>query len=204
MSHCKPDAIGIMNEPRGDVTFDYYYDTFLMPSINAYRSVDPNIEVIVMSMPFYMVEHFATRPIDDDKVVYEYHIYYRYPMTDAMAPLIDACDAYGEGRLLEAKNYLYQYIDAKLSGIPKNRTIIGEFGPYEFSDAIWIDGLPDPINTPNWDAFLRDVYTYTEDRGIKGGFQYAIAGYRYIMLDPRTGFTTFTPYGAVWAQRYST
>jgi hypothetical protein len=203
VSHCKPDAIGIMNEPRGDATFDYYYDNFLVPSIDAYRSVDPNIKIIVMSMPFYMVEHFVNRPINDDNVLYQYHLYYRYPMTDAMSPFINACDAYGEGRLLEAKNYLYQYLDMKLSNIPKNRTILGEIGPYEFSDAIWDNGLPDPENTPNWDAFLRDMYNYTKDSGLKGAFQYAIAGYRYIMLDPQTDFTTFTPYGTVWVESCS-
>jgi len=204
VSYCNPDGIGIMNEPRGDVTFDYYYDNFLIPSITAYRTVDPNIDIFVMSMPFYAVENFAGRPINDDKVFYQYHLYYRYPMSDASSSIINACDAYGEGRLLEAKNYLYQYLDAKFFTIPKNKIILGEIGPYEYSDAIWVDGLPDPVNTPNWDTFLRDICTYVKDSGLKGSFQYAIAKYRYIMLDPRTGYTTFTPYGTVWSQSSTT
>ena len=199
VSYCKPDAIGIMNEPRGDVSFDYYYNSFLTPSINAYRSVDSDVNIVVMSMPFYSVENFAKKPIDDAKVLYEFHIYYYCPMSNSGEYYKMACEAYGTGKLSEAKNCLFKYFDAKFSGIPTNRIIFGEFGPYEFTDATWVNGLPDETRTPNWDAFLQDVYNYAQDRELNGAFQYSIGFSQYLMLDPRTDYTTFTPYGAVWA-----
>jgi hypothetical protein len=151
-----------------------------------------------MSMPFWDVGGFATRPIDDSNVIYEYHFYYDYPMDpDSTSQLCyDMSQAYGEGRLTEAKTFLTQYLNWKLSGLPKDRVNIGELG------VLGMTGV-EPSD-PNWDAFMQDAYDYIEQQQLAGLFQYAIARTRYNMFDPATDYTTYTPYGALWAQNCPT
>jgi hypothetical protein len=196
ISYCNPDAIGIMNEPGGSgetTTFNYYYDNFVTPSINAYRSINPNIIVFVMGMPFWDLSGFITRPIADSNVIYEYHFYYNYPVVGSASQLqINMSNAYGEGRLTEAKNYLNQYLNWKFSGLPKARIYIGEVGVLGMTGAVPSD--------PNWNAFMQDSYDYTKQQQLHGLVQYAIARTRYNMLDPSTSYTTLTPYGELWAQ----
>jgi len=198
ISHCNPDAIGLMGEPGGGgetTTFDYYYDNFVIPSINAYRSVNPNIVVFVMGMPFWDLTGFVTRPIADSNAIYEYHFYYNYPVVGSASQLaINMANAYGEGRLTEAKNYLTQYFDWKFSGLPKSRINFGELGVYGHET-----GADYPTD-PNWDALMKDTYYYIKQKQLQGLFQYGIGGTHYSMLDPSTSYTTLTPYGELWAQ----
>jgi len=196
ISYCKPDAIGIMNEPGGDgetTSFDYYYDNFVIPSINAYRSIDPNISIFVMGMPFYDLNGYVDRPINDDKVFYQYHFYYDYPPNPKASQLQkNLCNAYGEGRLSEARNYLNQFFDWKFTGLPKLRIHIAECGPK------MTKGQTVP-SIPNWDAFLIDTYDYAKQH-LNGLFQYGFTKGKYLMLYPSTSYSTFTPYGQLWAQ----
>jgi len=196
ISYCNPDAICIMAEPGGEgqtTTFDYYYDNFVIPSINAYRSINPNIIVFVMGMPFHDLSGFATRPINDDKVIYEFHFYYQYPIPYSASPLqINMSNAYATGNLMDANNYLIQYFDWKFSGLPKTRVNIAEIG------VIMADGQTVP-STPNWDVFLIDSYDYAKQY-LAGMFQWGFTKGKEPMLDPSTSYTTFTPYGQLWAQ----
>jgi hypothetical protein len=193
IAYCKPDAIGLMNEPRGDVSFNYYYDNFVIPSINAYRSVNPNIIVFVMSIPFHDLSGYATKPINDEKVVYQFHFYYNYPVSGSASQLaVNMANAYGEGRFVEARNYLTQYFNWEFSGLPKNRIAFGELGVYGR------DWSTEPTD-PNWQIFMEDAFDYAKENGLYGCFQYAVGRTYYCMLDPATGYTTLTPYGQTWA-----
>lgn len=198
ISHCQPDAIGLMNEPGGGgamTTFDYYYDNFVIPSINAYRIVDPNIRIYVMGMGFWDLIGFASRPLNDSGVYYEYHIYYDYPVDPNVASprYYQMSQAYGEGRLAEARDYLWQYLDWKFGSIPKSKIAIAESGVIMLRD----ETVP---SKPNWNYFMKDLYDYAKQKGMLGLYQYAFGRHYYQMLDPSTQYTTLTPYGQLWAQ----
>ncbi|MCW3997061.1 MAG: glycoside hydrolase family 5 protein [Candidatus Bathyarchaeota archaeon] len=195
ISYCNPDAIGLMNEPGGGgqkTTFDYYYDNFVIPSINAYRAIDPNISIFVMSMPFIDLSGFAQRPINDPNVFYEWHLYYDsdVQLEDTSTRYYNTVYAYVDGNLAEAKDYLYQYFDWKFSGIPSNKINIGECGVASMSGDVPTD--------PNWDAFMKDLYSYTKEHGLNGMFQYGFTKRYYRML--YTTYQTLNPYGDFWAQ----
>lgn len=197
VAYCKPKGIGIMNEPHGgggEITFDYYYDNFLMPSINAYRSVDPEISVLVMPYPFYSLELFNNRPIDDPNVYYEWHLYYPqgYPYSGSHLYLNNAINAYYESNLYEGKQWLYKYLDDfKFGNLPRDRIYWGEAGCYGMTT--W-----EPTQ-PNWEVWLDDCYEYTRNRGMVGITQYAAGVGHYCIFDPNTDYTTLTPYGQAWA-----
>jgi hypothetical protein len=197
ISYCNPDAIGIMNEPGGQgqtTTFDYYYDNFVTPSINAYCSVNPNIIVFVMGMPFWDLSGFVTRPIADSKVIYQYHFYYNYPIDPSGTSQLyyNMSQAYGESRLAYAKSYLTQYLNWKFSGLPKTRINMAELG------VMMTKGQTVPSKL-NWDAFLIDSYDYAKQY-LAGSFQWGFTKAKELMLDPSTSYTTLTPYGQLWAQ----
>ena len=197
ISHCNPDAIGLMGEPGGDgqtTTFNYYYDNFVIPSLNAYRAVDPNIIVFVMPMPFHDLSGFVTRPINDDKAIYEYHFYYNPKITSASQVQLDMLDAYAKGDLVAAKGYLFDYFDWKFSGLPKDRINIGELG------VLGMTGDDPSSILTNWRAFMQDCYDYVEQQQLQGLFQFGITKKYYCMLGPGTNYTELTPYGELWAQ----
>jgi hypothetical protein len=187
ISYCSPDAIGVMNEPHG-TSFEYYYDNFVSPSIEAYSSIDPNISIFVMSNPFHDIGAFVSRPINNNKVIYEFHIYYIYPVNpEEVSELqFNLMQAYGEGRLEEARDYLFEYLNWKFGTLPKDRINIAECG-------IWNSSLP------NWKVFMQDLYDYAKEYQIHGLLQYAFSKGNYLMLDPSTSYTILTEYGQFWA-----
>jgi hypothetical protein len=192
IAYCRPDAIGLMSEPpKGLIDFDHYYDDFVIPSMLAYRSVDPNITMFVMSKPHYDLAGFFDRPLDDPNTLYEYHIYY-----DPSSPHYEPREwelAYVNGDLQDARSLLYNWLDETFGPLPKARIIIGECG-------VRMEGDETIPSLPNWDIFLRDLYAYVKRNHLLGLIQYGFTKQNYLMLDPQTGYTALTEYGEFFAE----
>ena len=172
IAYCQPNAIGIMNEPASkdyDPGMDYYINNFVIPSIQAYRSIDQNIIVFVTATPTWHVQLFEDYPINDEKVIYEYHTY----------------------NFFTSRQIAFDYLDWKTGSLPKHRFIIGEFGLEMYTDE------KEP-RYENWRDSQKYVYDYVKENDLLGCFQYGFTKSHYIMLDPDTHHTTWTPYGQWW------
>jgi len=184
VAHCKPDAINIMGEPGGGgttLTFDYYYDNFVIPSINAYRSVDLDVAIFVMGMPFYDLSGFFGRPINDSKVYYCLHVGYHPSYNPTPIEI-----AYVSGDFVLGKQLLFDKLDEKIGPLPKSRVCIHEFF------VGWQTPYP---HEANWKVFAKDLYDYVSMNQMLGLIQYTIGKNQYLILDPNTEYTTFTEYG---------
>ena len=198
IAYCNPDAIGLMNEPYYP-DFAYYFDNFVVPSIGAYRAVDPNVIIFVMGLSPTDIGGFAAGGygdslLADDKVIFEWHIYFTYPMSlsDTSQIWYNTCTSYGEGNLADAKNYLQQYLAWKFSGFPLTKINVAELGCASMTE--------DVPSQPHWDVFMQDFYDYVAENELNGLFQYAVSTKYYRMFDYTTDYTTLTPYGELWCQ----
>ena len=87
ISKIHPWAIEIMNEPPKvsdtnftgsytDLTFSQAYQTFCYNAISAWRTIQPNITIIVQPTPFYDFQYFAQNPVITTNEIVAFHYYY--------------------------------------------------------------------------------------------------------------------------------
>lgn len=195
ISTVHPDAISLMNEPSG-TTMDQWLN-FASNSILAYRDIDPDLTIFVSSMPYYSVEkpEFKDFMLSyDDKVIMEFHLYYRSDALTFDSSVENAWYSYSIGDFVEGKNQFYDYLNAKFAGFPKNRINLAEIGVANPAENPWIpNGYP---TQANWELVMRDFYDYANNEGLHGLFQFNI-GYKYALTSSSQAL--FTPYGEVFA-----
>ena len=189
VAHCKPHGIGIMNEPTTAVDFDQFYNEFVVPSIQTYRTVDSEIQVFVMQAA--PPSKFEGRDIIDLPYVHiEFHVYYD-PHSEYRSARDWELD-YEDGNLETAKAKLWKWLDTKIGSIPKNKIFLGEVG-------VRMENGETTPSLPNWDVFLKDMYDYTTKKHMVGLTQYGFTKRYYLMLNP-PDYTTWTTYGESWTQ----
>jgi len=206
VTHVKPDAICIMNEPNSPTNdlqlqidrFHYYWNIFALPNIDTYRSVDPDITVIVPPCPWYRTWWMEDYVDDRSNILVSYHLYYK-----------EAMDWGYEDEPFNhesARNNLWSYIDGRLSNsygmvgsIDHSKVIFDEFGVWSenINGEGWTFNMEPTIK--NWRYAMMDFYEYAEQRSMYGYFQYAVGLKYYSMLNPDTGYMSFSPYGQWWA-----
>jgi hypothetical protein len=207
ISYCKPDAIGIMNEPRGGgTTFDYYYANFVLPSISAYKSAAQsvgisNFKIFVMPYPFSDAYRLAgTSIISDSSVIVELHLYYD-PFITGHPDYVSACNSFYSGDIAAGVSFLNNYLNYKLEGLPLDKVNLAEVGVFRNSDHLW---ATDPSSEyGEWREFMNAVYDYAYTNGLHGLHQYQLAGNIYTILTPYT-FDNYTTYGKIWADNVPT
>jgi hypothetical protein len=170
ISYCKPDAIGIMNEPRGDdMTFDHYYKNFVLPSIATYKasaeaSGISDFKIFVMGFPFSDPHLFTgAYAIPDEDVIIDYHCYYApvaamdslfspvQPPRSVGTTLFDnMCTAFYNGDVTGGTNMLYDYLDWQLTGLNLSQVNLAEVGVFRLTE---YDPDNDPT-TPNYPSYL--------------------------------------------------
>jgi hypothetical protein len=239
ISYCKPDAIGIMNEPRGTgITFDHYYTNFVMPSITAYKNEATivgisDFKVFVMSFPFYDPHLFTgAYTITDSDVIIDFHCYYNpvsamdalfspvQPPRNGGVDLFDnMCTAFYNGDVARGTSMLHNYLDWQLTGLNLSKVNLAEVGVFRIREYD-PDNNPATSNYPSylwtsdpsaqnsdwylgWQDFMTALYDYVKSKEMHGLHQYQLAGNIYTTLDG-SDFTTFTPYGQVWAENVPT
>ena len=208
IAYCEPDAIGIMNEPRGGgTTFDYYYANFVLPSITAYQATAVGVgisdfKIFVMGYPFYDPHLFTgAYTITDKNVIIDYHCYFNpsscfSPSISGGSPLFDSmCAAFYNGDVTEGTKMLQEYLDGQLVGLDLSRVNLAEVGVFRTKGHYWSN---DPSTEYlGWQGFMKALYDYVKNNGLQGLHQYQLAGSIYTMLDG-SDYTIFTPYGKVW------
>jgi hypothetical protein len=207
IAYCKPDAIGILNEPRGGgTTFAFYHANFVLPSIKVYQTVATavgisNFKVFVMGYPFYNPHQFVgDYAINDKNVIYEYHCYYQ-PFDPSTGTLRSVSELFYAGNITGGTTMLYKYLNSELAGLPLNRVNLAEIGVFRFSNHLWTD---DPsAEYLGWREFMKALYDYAVTKGLHGLHQYQLAGNIYTILGG-SDCSTFTPYGQVWADSVPT
>jgi hypothetical protein len=183
VSHCHPDAICILDEPCNEADVDTgsiteeQYRLFVEESIEAYRSIDPEITVFVFGVPFKYLFMFHDDPLPYENVVYALNFpYYAGPDSDA-------ADLYYRGLLEEGRAALYRNLDWKF-GIMKGR------------DSLCLTAGVREYKPDNWDALMRDVYEYCKANGIHF-LQFAFSKWKWSLLN--TDYGSFNEIGRLWA-----
>jgi len=184
ISHCHPDAILILDEPcvqsdidEGFIT-EEQYRLFVNESIEAYRSVDPDITVFVFGIPFKYLSVFHDNPLPYENVVYVLNFpYYSGPGTGWR-------DYYYNGQLGEGLTDLYENLDWKF-GVMKGR------------DSFCLTAGVREYQPNNWDALMLDVYEYCKTNDIYF-FQFAFSKWKWSML--MEDHTQFNDVGQLWAE----
>jgi hypothetical protein len=202
IASCKPDAIGVMNEPRegGGVTWNDYY-AFAVQSITAYKAAAASVgvldfKVFVQGYPFSSTFKFAGTPITlDTAVVFESHLYYNPFITSGHVAYLNACADFYAGRIVDGTGWLHNYMDYKIAGLPLDRVNFGEIGVFNDASHPW---NTDPSAYFHWQDWMKAVYENVVVKGMLGYHQYSLSGWSmYVMVDAST--VQFTPYGQFWA-----
>jgi hypothetical protein len=202
INSCKPEAIGVMNEPRegGGVTWNDYY-AFVLQSISTYKNAASsagisNFKIFVQGYPFSDTWRFAgTSVISDTSVIFETHMYYDPFITSGHTAYLTACSEFYAGHISSGTGWLHSYMDYKIAGLPLERVNFAEIGVFNDASHPWSE---DPTDYLHWQDWMNAVYDYVEAKGMQGCHQYSLSGWNmYVMI--YTSTEQFTPYGQVWA-----
>jgi hypothetical protein len=197
-----PYAIMVMNEPTNNGAFSKasstqfnYYRQFCNNSINAWRSIQPDIIVIVQNDPFNDLFDstsygFAANPLPFSDVIYSRHIYYSYDGTYPPSYLPEQ-QTYWNAKTAtdfsQAKQRLTAFITAETC-----QTLVNK------GQKVMFDEWGSNVNSPNAQNFTRDFMNICEQKSI-GQIYYDIVPSSY----ESTGllnedYLTFNSMGQVW------
>lgn len=184
---CDPTGVHIMDEPTGyikpdgyRITFARFYNDFLMPSYRAYVREKPDIWVYVTSCPWYDTSHLETVEFPERAIV-QWHIFYR-----DNAQLGRIYELYGSGDFQNGKKQLYDLLDSRLGSLKTEKFVLG-------SGANRYPWKPET----NFEQFMKDIYAYVNENGIKEYWQWTI-GVRYWNILEAPDYESFTYAGQVY------
>ncbi len=211
----QPDAMSILNEapdatlagiPSGDLTISKYV-SFATRMIDSLRTVKPDLNVHLTSMPFWDMSSIAANPVPRPNVTYAYHIYFMKQSGISVEAYQTAYDlASTLAALAAARASLETYIfqtqhvqNAINSGLPLSFIFGADYRTPSYS-----------FN--NWDQWLKDMYDICKVRNLTCVFQagYATESYPAIGGSPAGVYpsgmwngplTTLNPVGQIWLQQ---
>lgn len=197
IKECQPAGVEVMNEPpdaslsgNPNLTFQAYR-TFVVKCCTAFRQVDPNVGLFVMSCPFWDLSGWASDPLTEfSNVIYTAHIYY----DSAASTSYNWGEDYYAGNLANAKTELYSAILGEMN----IQSMINERLPICWTEA----GAETGANLPNWSSFLTDLYAFVKQYD-QSFIQFALANYPpedWGILN--STWTGLNPVGLVWEQNF--
>lgn len=195
----QPDIIGLMNEPVISIASRYgvseneffnRYRTFCIKAIAAYKAVKPDLVFAMCALPFWDFTRIAANPVPGI-AFYDLHYYYMYDNTYPPPYSLDRI-AYWEGRLVEAKTLLYNYllynqnVQAMLNA--NLAVVLGEVGTH--------------ILNPNAQVFMQDLFDFGKTYNL-GVIQECFRAWNPSLGYYGTGilntdWETLNPLGDVW------
>lgn len=169
VSTLQPDVVHVMDEPDylgtpySETQFFNAYKQFCLQAIQRFRSIIPNLPIIVDGCPFYNMHAIAASPIQATNLFYKYDYYYS---CDGIMPDLTAApwrtDEYAywtatnQAQLANARTLLYnQWLNTcGLQDCINNGLKI-----------VFI-GVGTCTTNPNALVFLQDMYNFCKQRNI--------------------------------------
>lgn len=158
-----------INDIKQDAVQQYLFD-FYNVIVDSIRQVDDETPIILDSSAYSDPKTFEKlQIIDDEKVIYSFHMYEPYKYTNkrlnnGVFEYPDQIDgAYWDKRALE--DYMSSVVKFQIkNNVPSNRILVGEFGCYRMSRGIenYFKDLTEIFNANSWHyafyAFREDIW----------------------------------------------
>ncbi|MFX1362974.1 MAG: hypothetical protein ACFE7A_05940 [Promethearchaeota archaeon] len=198
VEYCNPDGIGLMDEPCGagsmdslNFTPEEYRTTFVVPFIEALRTVDSDVKIFVQGNPWHYFDMFFPEGEEHGGITGAGLLPYDNVVYLMSYPYYSGNDVgweslYYGGDLAAARNALHRMLDGKVGGI------VSQGGEIHLTASVYRADLP------NWTAFLKDTYDWMKDNNI-GFTQYGLTkGTNWRLVE--SNYVEWNNIGQFWAE----